>query len=64
MDDVCIFYSHLVNFMAIWYMLWPFSLFCGHLVYFPPIRYVAPRVIWQPWRVLSLSKYPFEDGSE
>jgi hypothetical protein len=32
MEDSDIFYGHLVNFPAIWYILWPFS---GKLVYFP-----------------------------
>jgi hypothetical protein len=37
MDDAGIFYGHLVNFAAIWYILWPFGQFCGHLVYFMAI---------------------------
>jgi hypothetical protein len=28
------FYGHLVYFMAIWHVLWPFGIFYGHLVYF------------------------------
>jgi hypothetical protein len=28
-----IFYSHLVYFVDIWYILWTFGIFCGHLVY-------------------------------
>jgi hypothetical protein len=49
------------NFMAIWNILWPFGIFCGHLVYFvtiwyisrafgtfSPFWYVIPRKIWQP----------------
>jgi hypothetical protein len=29
------FYGHLVNFMAIWYILWHFGKhICGHLVHF------------------------------
>jgi hypothetical protein len=48
--------------MAIWYILWPFGIFYGHLVYFMAIWYilwpfgiffqflnVAPSKIWQPW---------------
>jgi hypothetical protein len=34
-----------------WYILRPFGIFCwfyGHLVYFIPFWYVAPRTIWQP----------------
>jgi hypothetical protein len=42
--------------MAIWYILWPLHiycghivhLFCGHLVHFLPFWYVAPKQIWQP----------------
>jgi hypothetical protein len=36
MEDVGIFCGHLVNFSAIWYILWPFDkfgIFSGHLVY-------------------------------
>jgi hypothetical protein len=29
-----VFYSHCVYFTAKWYILWPYSSFCGHLVYF------------------------------
>jgi hypothetical protein len=28
--------------MAIWYILWPLGIF-------PPIWYLVPRKIWQPW---------------
>jgi hypothetical protein len=27
-------YGHLICFTAIWYILWPFAIFVGHLVYF------------------------------
>jgi hypothetical protein len=27
----------LVHLMPIWYILWPFGIFCGHLVYFSPV---------------------------
>jgi hypothetical protein len=50
-----------VYFMAIWSILRPFGIFCGHLVYlvaiwyilspfgiFFPFWYVVPRKIWQP----------------
>jgi hypothetical protein len=30
----------LVNLMPIWYMLWSFGIFCGHLVYFVVIWYI------------------------
>jgi hypothetical protein len=37
-----IFYCHLVYFMAIWYILWPF-VFYDHLVYFPRFWYIFLR---------------------
>jgi hypothetical protein len=40
MEDVSIFWSHLVNITAIWYILWTFGIFYGHLVYFMPIWYI------------------------
>jgi hypothetical protein len=33
----------LVYFMAIWYIVWPFGIFCGHSVYFMVTWYVFPR---------------------
>jgi hypothetical protein len=52
--------------MVIWYILWPFGLFYGHLgcfgifygglVYFVAIWYVATRKIWQPWCEISTRK--------
>jgi hypothetical protein len=30
MEDVGIFYGHLVYFAAIWSIFWPFGLFCGY----------------------------------
>jgi hypothetical protein len=33
----------LVYFMAIWYILWPFEIFYGHLVYFVVIWYISSR---------------------
>jgi hypothetical protein len=35
MEDVGIFYGHLVCFKAIGYILLPSGIFCGHFVYFP-----------------------------
>jgi hypothetical protein len=47
MESVGIFYVHLVYVTAIgnffwpfWYILWSFSIFCGHLVYFVVIWYI------------------------
>jgi hypothetical protein len=37
MEDVGLFYVHLVNFNAIWYILWPFGIFYGYLIHFFPI---------------------------
>jgi ABC-type spermidine/putrescine transport system permease subunit II len=42
MEDVGIFYGHLVYFTAIWYTLWTYGIFCGNLVYFSPFCYVVP----------------------
>jgi hypothetical protein len=51
MENLGIFYDHLVYLTAIGNILWPFGIFCGHLVYFPPFWYFVPRKIWQPgWR--------------
>jgi hypothetical protein len=55
--DICIFYSHLAYFTAIWYTLWTFAILYGHLVYvfygnlvyFSQFWYVVPRKIWHPW---------------
>jgi hypothetical protein len=30
------------------YVVRPFGIVCGHLVYFSPFWYIAPRKIWQP----------------
>jgi hypothetical protein len=37
MEDDGIFYGHMVNFVAIWYILWLFGLFCGHFGIFSPV---------------------------
>jgi hypothetical protein len=37
MEDIGIFYDHLVYFSAIGNILWPFGMFCGHLEYFFPV---------------------------
>jgi hypothetical protein len=34
MENLGIFYDHLVNFTAIGNILWPFGIFCGHWVIF------------------------------
>jgi hypothetical protein len=48
MQDIGIFYDHVVYFMEIWYTLWPFCKFFGYLVRLFPCWYVVPRKIWQP----------------
>jgi hypothetical protein len=59
MEDVGIFYGHLVYFVVMWYILLSLGKFCGYLVYFFSFWYFLPRKIWQPlWRrsaALSLS---------
>jgi hypothetical protein len=49
MKHVGVFYDTSEYFMAIWYILWPFGIVCGHLVYFSRIGMFRPREIWQPW---------------
>jgi hypothetical protein len=48
MENLGIFYDYLVCFTAIGNISWPFSIFCGHWVYFYPFWYFVPRKIWQP----------------
>jgi hypothetical protein len=37
------FCGHLVYFVVIWYISWPFGIFRGHLVYFVVIWYISPH---------------------
>jgi hypothetical protein len=48
MENLGIFYDHLVYFMTIGNILWPFGIFCGDFVFFSPFWYFGPRKIWQP----------------
>jgi hypothetical protein len=48
MEDVDIFYVHLVYFTVILYVLWPYGIFSGYLAHFFPHWYVVARKIWQP----------------
>jgi hypothetical protein len=48
MENLGIFYDHLVYFTAIVNVLWPFGILCGHLVYLYPFWYFVLRKIWQP----------------
>jgi hypothetical protein len=50
MEDAGVFYGNfvyftaiLVNFVAIWYILWSFGIFYGYLVYFFLFWYVVPK---------------------
>jgi hypothetical protein len=40
MEDVGLFYGHLVYVVDIWSMLWPFGICCGHSVYVVTIWYM------------------------
>jgi hypothetical protein len=48
MEDVGLFYLHLVHVSAILYILWPLGIVCGNLVCFSQFWYIAARKIWQP----------------
>jgi hypothetical protein len=53
--DIGKLYGHLVNFVAIWYILWLFGTFF-------PFWYVVPTKIWQPWdgeKEKSFNSLPF-----
>jgi hypothetical protein len=43
MENLGIFYDHLVYFTAIGNILWPLGIYYGHLVYFMVIWYIFPR---------------------
>jgi hypothetical protein len=43
MEDVGIFYGHLVHFTVFCYILWTFGIVRGNLVYFPPFWYVSTK---------------------
>jgi hypothetical protein len=51
MEDVGIFYGHLVNSQVIWYFLWPFGIFYGHLV--------NSQVIWDIFMAIWYILGPF-----
>jgi hypothetical protein len=48
MENLGIFYDHLVYFTAIGTLLWQLEYFYCNLVYFPPFWYFGPTKIWQP----------------
>jgi hypothetical protein len=43
MENLGIFYDHLVYFMTIWSILRPLEIFHCHLVYFMVIWYIFPQ---------------------
>jgi hypothetical protein len=48
MTYVGIFYSHLVFFIAIWYILWPFGIIYGNWVYFHNFGMLCPGISGNP----------------
>jgi hypothetical protein len=59
MENVVIFYHHVVYFTALWNNLWPFGILCGHLVYFSSFGMFEPRKIWQSCTNLEFEKTRF-----
>jgi hypothetical protein len=67
MENLGIFYDHLVYFTAIGNILWPFGIFYGHLVYFMaiwytyflPCTYFVTGKIWQAWLPQKLATFAF-----
>jgi hypothetical protein len=49
MENLGIFYDHMVYFTAIRNILRPFGIFYDHLLYISPFWYFVPKKIWQPW---------------
>jgi hypothetical protein len=47
MEDVGIFYGHLVHFAAFCYILWTFGRVRGNLVYFSRFGILYQEKIWQ-----------------
>jgi hypothetical protein len=48
MEDVGVFYGHLVHFTAFCYILLTFGIVCGNLVHIFPFVCFVPRKILQP----------------
>jgi hypothetical protein len=48
MEDVGIFFGHLVHFTVFCYILLALGKVRGNLIYFIPFWYFVPRKIWQP----------------
>jgi hypothetical protein len=54
MKVVAKLYGHFVYCTTTWYIVWPFGIFCGHLVYFVAIwvYFMAIRyILWSFWRM-------------
>jgi hypothetical protein len=49
LEDVGLFYGHLVHFTVFCLILWTFGIVRGNLAYFFPFWNFEPRKIWQPW---------------
>jgi hypothetical protein len=54
MEDVGIFYGHLVYYTSIWSTLLSLGIFYSYLVHFFTFWYVEPRKIWQPWLIATV----------
>jgi hypothetical protein len=48
LEDVGVFYGHLVHFTVVCDILWTFGIVSGNLVHFFPFWYFVRRKIWQP----------------
>jgi hypothetical protein len=62
MENLGIFYDHLVYLTAIKNILWPFGTFCGHLVHFVAIWYIFPILVFctkTNLATLRMYTYPF-----
>jgi hypothetical protein len=55
------FYGHLVNFTAIWYILRPFGIACGDVVYFSRFGVLLQEKPWRHGIVVIASAYRTED---
>jgi hypothetical protein len=56
MENLGIYYDHLVYFTSTGNILRPSGIFCGNLVYFSPFWYFGRRKIWQPCCAPLISK--------
>jgi hypothetical protein len=48
MENVVMYNDHFEYLSIIWYNLYPFGIFLGHLVHFALFGMFGPRKIWQP----------------